>query len=154
MTTMNETLYYNAEMRKVAPLDDWKGPCEELKQNYEESDFAAWASEHLTDIDDLPDCYEMDDLTTPPISDVTGKYLIVELDSEDTPEFPYIPRAIWDGIEAYNDLFSEIQSGQELNLAAAIMQLKMLRGHPVPELSYTGHGFTGWDGRIIRIEEA
>nr|QNO41564.1 hypothetical protein HEBJAHIM_00005 [Methanosarcinales archaeon ANME-2c ERB4]QNO42118.1 hypothetical protein INBEEEIC_00020 [Methanosarcinales archaeon ANME-2c ERB4]QNO42276.1 hypothetical protein CCKMDOMK_00005 [Methanosarcinales archaeon ANME-2c ERB4]QNO42484.1 hypothetical protein LBOOMNCC_00037 [Methanosarcinales archaeon ANME-2c ERB4]QNO42569.1 hypothetical protein MMDHCPHC_00005 [Methanosarcinales archaeon ANME-2c ERB4] len=132
-------LYYNRECDdEVRTPDDWED--------------GFWKSEHLTDVDDLTDCYEMEDLTMLAISDVEGKFLVVELDSEDTPDFPYIPRRVWDGIEAYNDLFSDIQSGQDMTLAAAIMQLKLLRGHPVPELAYAGHGFTGWDGRIIRVE--
>ncbi|NIA09462.1 MAG: hypothetical protein GWP10_06985, partial [Nitrospiraceae bacterium] len=82
-----------------------------------------------------------------------GKYLVVELDSEDTPEFPHIPRAVWDDLEEYDDgIFSEINNGQAVNLPTAILQLKLLRGHSIPEIGYPGHGLIGWDGMIMRVE--
>ncbi|NIA12148.1 MAG: hypothetical protein GWP10_21120 [Nitrospiraceae bacterium] len=39
-----------------------------------------------------------------------------------------------------------------VNLPTAILQLKLLRGRAVPEIGYPGHGFTGYDGMIMRVE--
>ena len=34
----------------------------------------------------------------------------------------------------------------------AFVHLEMLRGRAVPEIGYPGHGFTGYDGMIMRVE--
>ncbi len=52
---MKDKLYYNAEMKKVATLDDWRDMYRESRLEDEESDFKDWKSEYLTDIDDLED---------------------------------------------------------------------------------------------------
>jgi hypothetical protein len=150
-----DRLYYNAEMRTIDMLSifrDWQSAEEEdidVFGQRSREDFDAWAGEHLTRIEYFAD-YSIDEIIET-FSEKDEKFLVVELDSENTPDFPYIPAQVWNGVEAYNDLFLEIQSGQEMMLAAAIIQLKLLRGYPIPELGYHGHGFTGWDGRIIRI---
>ena len=144
-----DRLYYNAEMGKVDMLSmfrDWQG--EDLSRE----DFDAWVSEHLTNIEYFADEYSLDKLNDE-FCTQEGEYLVIELDSEDTPEYPHIPQAVWNDLEAYDDgIFSEITSGQAVNLPTALVQLKLLRGRAVPEIGYPGHGFTGYDGMIMRVE--
>ena len=153
-----DRLYYNAEMGRVDMLSmfrDWQG--EEMSRE----EFDAWAGEYLINIEYFADENSIDEIIRKFYEDedkkiVFGddeeKYLVVELDSEDTPEFPYIPDAIWNEIEAYDDLFAEIRTGQQMTLVAALVQLKLLRGNPIPEIGYPGHGFIGYDGMILREE--
>ena len=123
-------------------------------------EFDEWAREHLTPIEDVADEYDVDAIIRAFYQDdETGLlwndddvYLVVETDSENTPDFPYIPDAIWEEIEGYDGLFTDIRNGQPQQLATALVQLKLLRGHPIPEIGYSGHGFTGYDGMIMRVE--
>ena len=149
---MNEKLYYNNEARDVASLADWKDSHIEFLPVDEVFDFDTWKSENLTDVDDLPDLCDLEDLIKFPLRDVEGEYLVAELDSDDSADYPYIPLWVWEEISEYDDIFSDINIGGYVNFPIAIMQLKLLRGHPIPEIGYTGHGFVGWDGRIIKIE--
>ena len=124
------------------------------------TEFDEWAREHLIPIEDVADEYDVDAIIRAFYQDdETGLlwndddiYLVVETDSENTPDFPYIPDRIWKEIEEYDGLFEDICNGQPQHLATALVQLKLLRGHPIPEIGYMGHGFIGYDGRIMRVE--
>ena len=145
-----DRLYYDPEIG-VDMLsmfrDYWDSAQDDSREGFDE-----FCDECMTPIEYFADGYCLDKLNDG-FSTQEGKYLVIDLDSEDTPEYPHIPQAIWNELEEYDDgIFSEITSGQAVNLPTAILQLKMLRGRAVPEIEYPGHGFTGYDGMIMRVE--
>ncbi len=73
------------------------------------------------------------------------KFYIANCESEDAADFPYIEPWVWDELrEIYPDIDEPCTDYE-----TAEVLLKLLRGEAIPEIGYFGHGFTGWDGRIL-----
>ncbi|NIA09459.1 MAG: hypothetical protein GWP10_06970 [Nitrospiraceae bacterium] len=146
-----DRLYYNKERGDVGMLSMFRGW---QSEDIPREEFDVWAGENLTSIEYFGDEYGLDRIIEE-FGEIEGKYRVTALCGEDIPEFPeYIPQTVWDDIEAYNDLFSEIHTRQDINLATAIVQLKLLRGHSIPEVGWDSLGGEGvWDivGNMLKL---
>jgi len=79
------------------------------------------------------------------------KYYIANIEDEDEADFPYIEDDVWHELrKIYSDI-DYIYVGHK----TAEVLLSVLRGEPLPEIGFFGHGHEGWSdrGRILEYVE-
>ncbi len=73
------------------------------------------------------------------------KYYIAKIVSEDAADFPHIEQWVWDELrKMYPDIDDPCKDYE-----TAEVLLSLLRGESITAIGYFGHGFQGWDGRIL-----
>ena len=129
-----DRLYYNEEMGDVDMLSMFRG---RQGEDMPRGEFDVWVRENLIQIEDVAGRYSLEDIIEA-FGEIEGGYRITNLCGEEIPEFPgRIPQKVWDKITAYDDLFSEIHTKRDINLAATIVRLKLSGTEPIWQI--------GWD---------
>ena len=133
-------LYFYPDMAKVTTLKVWRNIYSD------DGYFDEWKSKYLIDVNKLADMCDIQDTLRCPIKAVEGCYRVTNINNVQIIDFSSISGWVFEKLSAY---FPYINNRWYLDFPTAIVLLKLLYGHSIPEIEYNGNDRK--EGRIIRI---